>query len=220
MSGGGAGESQQAGRGRPTNIPVVGGCLRQIRLFVILFIIAFAATAACALFIPITFQSIVNTIRNAGYQTYVLILETRGFEALRVVTYDVDVTAIGSVQRDMGVLGLAFGEGATVEGTVRVALGADLKNKQFGVLSCEVDTASVRTTIGRAPFAGSAFDSEQIEQEAYQVFKTSAATQAIQKYWNEARLRLENQFATWALGLEIPSAPTLTTCPIFTTNTP
>jgi hypothetical protein len=212
-------ESQQPERRRSMNIPVVSGCLRQVRLMLILFVIAFAVTAACALLIPATFQSVINTIRNAGLQTYILILETRGSEALRVITYDVDVTAVGSVNRDLGILGLAFGEGATVQGTVRVSLGADLKNNRFGILSCEVDTASVRTTVGRAPLAGSAFDPEKIEQEAYQLFKASAAQQAIEKFWPEARTRLEAQFTSWALGLEVPNAPNLTTCPTFTAPT-
>ncbi|MBX3066742.1 MAG: hypothetical protein KF726_27425 [Anaerolineae bacterium] len=208
-------QSDETPKRRSVNIPVVSGCWRQVRLLLILFAVAFGASAACALLIPSAFQSVVNTLRNAGYQTYVLILETRGSEALKVITYEVEVTAVGSVQRDLGLLGLAFGEGATVEGKVRVALGADLKSKQFGILSCEVDTDSVRTTVGRAPLAGSAYDPEKIEQEAYQLFKGTAAKQAIDKYWGEARTRLQGQFTTWALGLEVPAAPTMTTCPLF-----
>jgi hypothetical protein len=193
--------------------PIIGGLIRHLRLMLILFAIAFGLIAGCAIFVPLTFQNVINVLRNAGYDVYVRVLSVRGEEALKVISFDVDVTAIGSVQRDLGVLGLAFGEGATVEGTVRVSLGADLKRKQFGVLSCDVDTKSIRTTVGRAPLAGAAFDTEKIEQQAYQVFKESAAQQAIEKYWGDAKVGLERQFSIWALGVEVPKTPTLAACP-------
>lgn len=199
-----------------SDLPLIGGFVRQFRLMLILLVIAFGSMAACALFAPLAFQNMISSIRNAGYDTYVLILGTRGEEALKVITYDVDVTAVGNVQREMGALGLVFGEGATVQGTVRVSLGADLKNKQFGVLSCDVDTSTIRTSVGRAPLAGSAFDSEQIEQQAYTAFKESAAKQAIDQYWGTAKARLDQQFTTWALGLDVPRVPTLVVCPTLT----
>ena len=203
----------QARRRGLSDVPIIGGFVRQFRLLLILLVLAFGSTAACALFAPLAFQNVINTIRNSGYDTYVLILGIRGEAALKVITYDVDVTAIGNVQREMGALGLIFGEGASVRGTVRVSLGADLKNKQFGVLSCDVDTSTIRTSVGRAPLAGQAFDSEQIEQQAYTAFKESAAKQAIEQYWVTAKAGLDKQFTTWALGLEVPRVPTLVTCP-------
>jgi hypothetical protein len=196
-----------------SDLPIIGGFFRQLRLILILLVVIFGSAAACAIFAPLAFQNVINIIRNSGYDVYVQILGTRGEEALKVITYDVDVTAIGNVNRDMGALGLVFGEGATVQGTVRVSLGADLKNKRFGVLSCDVDTSTIRTSVGRAPLAGRAFDSEQIEQQAYTAFKESAAKQAIDKYWATAKAGLDKQFTTWALGLEVPRVPTLTACP-------
>lgn len=200
---------------------IIGGLIRHIRFISILLVVIFGSTAACAIFAPLAFRSVIDTIRNAGYNSYVLILGTRGQEALKVITYDVDVTAVGIVKRQMGgLLELAFGEGATVEGVVRVSLGADLKEKGFGVLGCDVDTSTIRTKVGRAPLAGTAFDQEKIEQQAYQVFKEEAAKVALQKHWTEAKRGLEAQFTTWALGLEVPNTPTLTVCPTFTPPAP
>jgi hypothetical protein len=212
-------QDEREGRDAPKrglgDLPIIGGLFRQVRLIVILLVVAFGGTAACAIFAPPAFRSVIDFVRNTGFQGYVLILGTQGREALKVVTYEVDVTGIGRVERQMGPLGLIFGENATVEGQMRVSLGADLQERKFGVLSCEVDTSSIRTTVGRRPLAGTAFDPEQIEQQAYTMFKETAAQQAISKYWPEAKRRLEAQFTTWALGLEVPTVPTLSACPVF-----
>jgi hypothetical protein len=190
------------------------GCLRrQVMILLITSAVAFGACAACALFSPIAFQSLINVARGAGLKTYTLVLQVTGNPALKLTTWESDVTAIGRVQRDMGLLSLAYGQGAEVMGTVRIALGADLKNNQFGILSCDIDTNTVRTSSGSAPLAGTAFDLEQIEQEAYRLFKLQAAEQSLKAYWPETRRRLKDQFASWALGLDIPEQPTLTECP-------
>ncbi len=187
---------------------------RQLAFALVAFALAFGSCAACALLAPISFQAVINSVRSAGLQAYALVLSITGNPALKLVTYEADVSARGQVQRAMGVLGLLYGEGAVVEGTVRVALGADLKNNGFGVLSCDIDTSTIRSSVGRAPLAGTAFDSEAIKQEAFAMFEAVSTTQALDKYWPEARRRLQNQFAVWALGLEIPERPTLIQCPL------
>jgi hypothetical protein len=193
------------------------GCfVGQIRLLSILVVVILASGAACALFLPATFQSFMSTIRNAGLNTYVTVLGSRGREALKVITYDSDVTAIGKVSRDLNPLvNLFYGEAASAEGTVRVSLGADLLDRKFGIISCDIDTDKVRTTVNRALFSGTAFDTERIEQAAFNALKQAAADESLKRYWMEARRRLEGQFTTWALGLEIPTQPTLTSCPVI-----
>jgi hypothetical protein len=190
---------------------------RQIRLVVVLFVISFGACAACGIFAPWAFEQIINTVRNAGLKTYVFIASITGNPALKIVTYEATVTGFGIVNRDMGILGLLYGQGAKVEGAVKIALGADLKNEQFGILSCEVDTDSIRMQSGSAPLAPTAFDVEQIEREAYKVFKEEAARQAIEKYWGDARRGLQSQFASWALGLNVPEVPDQHICPDIST---
>lgn len=185
----------------------------RLTLILLIGVLVFVGFGACAIFAPLTFQSVLHTVQSAGLKTYTLVLGITGNPTLKVVTYEADVTANASVTRDMGVFSLLYGEGAQVVGTVRVALGADLKNNLFGVLSCDVNTSTVRTTENRAPLSGTAFDSQQIKQEAYKVFEHEAAQQAIASYWPEARKRLQGQFTTWALGVAVPEQPTLPECP-------
>ena len=187
-----------------------GNCLFRA---IVIFLLVIGLMAACAFFVPQTFQSVINVIRSAGLSTYVWILGATGNPALKLTTYEVDVTATAAVSREMGILSLVYGEGAQVTGTVRIALGADLKNNAFGILSCDIDTNTIQTAEGRAPLSGSAFNSDEIKQAAYQAFKQEAANQAIGKFWSAARQRLKDQFASWALGLSVPDQPTLTSCP-------
>lgn len=186
---------------------------RQFRLIIILFVVSFGACGACALFAPTFFAQIVETARSAGLNVYTFVFSVTGNPSLKLITYEVTMTATVRVERDVGILGLLFGESATATGEIRVALGADLQTNQAGVLSCEINTDTLRTSTGRALFAGTAFDSEQIKQTAFRFFKDEAAKQAIEKHWAEARSRLEGQFASWALGLDAPAIPTLTRCP-------
>lgn len=185
-------------------------CLVRTFFVVVLGIII---SVACAVLIPQTFQTVIKIAQNAGLTTYVWVLGVTGNPALKLTTYEADVTATASVSRDMGMLSLFYGEGAQVTGTVRVALGADLKNNTFGILSCDIDTKTIQTSEGHAPLSGSAFNSDEIKQAAYQAFKQEAATQAIAKFWSAARRRLKDQFTSWALGLDVPEQPTLTECP-------
>lgn len=190
------------------------GCLeRTVRLFLFSVILPIAIIGSCAIFAPAFFNGLTQVVRGAGLNTYVQILRSQGSPALKVTSYEAQVTGIGRVNRDLGALSFLYGEGAEVTGTVRIALGVDIENRQFGILTCEVDTNSVRTTVGRAPFAGSAFDTERIEQEAYEVFKAEAARTAIEQYWAQAKARLDREFVTWGLGLDIPAVPNLTACP-------
>ncbi len=185
----------------------------RISMIVALVALIFAGSAACAIFAPFTFQQMIRAAQSAGLKTYTVVLSVTGNPALKVITYDADVTTQTTITRDMGILGLIYGENAQITGTTRVSLGADLKNGQFGVLSCDVDTQTLRTVESRAPLAGSAFDSQQIKQEAYLAFEQQAAQQAIVKYWPEARRRLQSQVTSWALGVTIPEQPTLAACP-------
>jgi hypothetical protein len=186
----------------------------QVRLVILVFVFAFGACAACGIFAPAAFQSVIDTVRNAGLRTYTFIIGITGNPALKVTAYEATVTGIGQVERDMPfLLRLAFGQGARVEGSVRVALGADLLNEQFGVLTCEIDYRTVKVGSGSAPLAGTAFDIEQIEREAYKALTNEAAKQSIEKYWPEARKVLLGRFEAWALGLKVPEQPTLTGCP-------
>ncbi len=185
----------------------------RITLVLVIAVLIFAGSAACAIFAPLTFQNMVKAAQSAGLKTYTIILGITGNPALKLTTYEADVTAQASISRDMGMLGILYGEGANIVGTVRVALGADLKNNLFGVLSCDIDARTVRTTENRAPLAGTAFDNQQIKQEAYKAFEHQAAQQAIATYWSEARKRLQNQVTSWALGVVVPEVPTLPECP-------
>lgn len=186
---------------------------RQLRVFMLSVLLPIAIIGSCALFAPTLFNGIIQTVRGTALNTYVNILRSQGNPALKVTAYEASVTGVGAVSRDMGALGFLYGEGAEVTGTVRIALGADIEKRQFGILTCEVDTNTIRTTVGRAPLAGSAFDSEKIEQEAYRAFREQSAKTAVEQYWAQAKQRLDQEFVTWGLGLEVPAVPTLITCP-------
>src|SRR5215510_11613506 len=107
-------------------------------LTIFVLALGIVTSAACAIIIPQTFQTVVKLAQSAGLTTYVWVLGATGNPALKVTTYEADVTATASVSRDMGVLSFIYGEGAQVTGTVRIALGADLKNNTFGILSCDI----------------------------------------------------------------------------------
>lgn len=188
----------------------------RIRLFLVLATVIFGSGAACALFAPLTFRAMIRTVQEAGLSAYTLVLGVTGNPTLKVVVYEVDVTANAAVRRDLGVLSLIYGEGAEVTGTVRVTLGGNLAQKTFGVLGCELDARTIRSKTGRAPLAGAAFDSEAIKQEALLALEGEATKIAIKDYWPEARGRLRSQFASWALGVEVPESPSLTQCPRIT----
>ena len=193
------------------------GCAGNCLLYTIaIAVLAVGLSAACAFFIPQTFQSVIKIAQGAGLSTYIWVLGATGNPALKVTTFEADVTATASVNRDMGPLSLIYGEGAQVTGTVRVALGADLKNNNFGVLSCDIDTNTIQTSEGHAPLAGTAFSSDDIKQAAYQAFEKEAASQAIEKFWPSARQRLKDQFTSWALGLVVPEQPNAIECPTIT----
>lgn len=188
----------------------IGNCFVSTLLIILLVLII---GAACAFFIPQTFQSVIKVAQGAGLSTYIWVLGATGSPALKVTTFEADVTATASVNRDMGALSLIYGEGAQVTGTVRVALGADLKNNYFGILSCDIDTNTIQTSEGHAPLAGTAFKSDDIKQAAYKAFEKEAASQAIEKFWPSARQRLKDQFTSWALGLVVPEQPNAIECP-------
>jgi hypothetical protein len=177
--------------------------------------LAFGITVACALVLPSTFEAVINSVRGATRLIYVRVLEVTGSPALKVTTYDVDVTAFTRVDRDMGLLGALFGEGAEVTGEVRIALGADLLKDRAGILSCEINTDTLQTYVSRAALAGTAFDQGEIEREAYRAFKDEAARIAVEQYWPEARRRLRENFVTWGLGFEVPEEPEQAVCPTF-----
>jgi hypothetical protein len=182
------------------------------------FTIVFAAVLACALFAPFTFNAMINSVRNAGMQVYVLVLGATPVPVLEIVPLKVTVTAIGRVQREMGAFSLLYGEGAEVQGSVTVSLGGDIEKNQFGILACDVDTSTIRTSVGRAPFAGTAFDSEQIEQEAYNVFKAEAARIALTDFWDDARRRWNDEVVSRGINVDIPEVPNLTQCPAAESN--
>ncbi|MCC7205851.1 MAG: DUF4230 domain-containing protein [Anaerolineae bacterium] len=177
--------------------------------------LAFGMTVACALALPSTFEAVINSVRNASRLIYVRVLEVTGSPALKVTTYDVNVTAYTRVDRDMGMLGALFGEGAEVTGDVRIGLGADLLRDRAGILSCEINTDTLQTYVSRAALAGTAFDQGEIEREAYRAFREEAARIAIEQYWPEARRRLRENFIAWGLGFEVPEAPEQAICPTF-----
>lgn len=186
---------------------------RQARLIIILFVVAFGAIAACAIFAPPTFRAIVDAIRQTGYRVYTEIIRVTGNPALKLIVYESDVTASAAIERDMGLLSMIWGEGAQAEGTLRISLGADLNAQQVGIIACELDTNTLKINSSRAPLAGTAFNENEIRQQALLLLKTISAQKAIELYWPEARRRLEGQFAVWGLGLKVPEAPTLNQCP-------
>jgi hypothetical protein len=178
-----------------------------------LFVIISSGCAACAIFAPTAFANTIRAVQAAGLKVYTIVLGATGNPALQLVTYQGHITASTTISRDMGLLSLLYGESAQITGTVTVAIGADLKNDQFGILSCDLDTNSIRTEEQRAPLSGTAFDPQAIKQAAYSAFEQQAAQQAIANYWDDAAKGLKAQFAAWALGLTIPQQPTLTDCP-------
>ncbi|MHB8625641.1 MAG: hypothetical protein ACYDBJ_04625 [Aggregatilineales bacterium] len=211
-------------RPKPADRPRrVGGLTRYLgnRVFALgaLFVIIFGGFAACALFAPTAFANTIRAAQSAGLKVYTIILGATGNPALQIVTYQGHITVDTTISRDMGLLSLLYGESANITGTITVALGADLKNGQFGILACDLDTNSIRTDEQRAPLAGTAFDPQAIKQAAYGAFEKQAAQQAIANYWGDAAKGLKAQFASWALGLTIPEQPTLTDCPANTAAT-
>ncbi len=186
---------------------------RQFRLVVIVLVLIFGVCGAIALFAPAFFDQLIKGAQSAGLNVYTLVLSVTGNPALKLTVYETVVSATVRVEREMGLLSLLYGESATATGEIRVALGADLQRNQVGVLSCEINTDTLRTATGRALFAGAAFDSEQIEQAAFRFFKEEAAKQAIEQHWAAARERLQTQFISRFLGFEVPERPTLTSCP-------
>lgn len=186
---------------------------RQFRLVLIILVLIFGLCGATALFAPAFFEQLVKSAQGAGLSVYTFVFSVTGNPALKLTVYETVVSATVRVERDMGILSLLYGESASATGEVRVALGADLQTNQVGVLSCEINTDSLRTATGRALFAGAAFDSEQIRQAALRFFKEAAARQAIEQHWIAARARLQEQFISRFLGFEVPERPTLTSCP-------
>src|ERR1700694_5345528 len=67
---------------------------------------------ACAIFAPYTFQQAIQAAQSAGLKTYTIVLGVTGNPTLKVSVYEADVTAQSTVTRDMGVLGLLYGENA------------------------------------------------------------------------------------------------------------
>jgi hypothetical protein len=192
----------------------VNAALAPFRMGCALLALGFGLTAGCALFVPIAFQSILDTVRNTTLRSYVRILEVQGSEALKVITYETTVTANAVVTREIpGLLAFAFSESAELRGTVRIALGADLQNNKTGLLYCEIDTDSLQLFVGRAPFAGAAFDPKAIERIAFDNFKGQASEIAIRDHWPLAKERLRDNFIAWGLGFEVPEIPSITQCP-------
>ncbi|MCS6869879.1 MAG: hypothetical protein RML95_03695 [Anaerolineae bacterium] len=186
---------------------------RQFRLVLILLVLTFGLCGATALFAPAFFEQLIKSAQSAGLSVYTFVFSVTGNPALKLIVYESVVSATVRVERDMGILSLLYGESATASGDVRVSLGADLQTNRVGVLSCEINTETLRTATGRALFAGAAFDSEQIKQAALRFFKEEAAKQALERYWSEVRERLRAQFISQFLGFEVPDQPTLTRCP-------
>jgi len=198
----------------------VKGCLapfififRQFRAILILIVVIVGLCMAASFAVPNFFNQLLQAARQAGYSVYTFVSQITGNPSLKLVTYEVVISAKVSVERDMGILALLYGERAEVTSEVRVALGADLQTRQTGVLSCEINTDTLRIEGRRALFAGAAFDPQQIRQAAFRFFKEEAARQALARHWTDARARLEEQFISRVLGFEVPEQPTLTTCP-------
>lgn len=191
----------------------VRAALRPFAMGCMALAIGFGACAACAMFLPSSFQVILDIVRSAAVRSYVFVTEVSGRPVLKVVVYEADVSAIAIVQRDMGALSVLWGEGAEIRGTMRVSIGADIVTKEFGILNCAVQTETIQEYIGRAPLAGTAFDASAIRQEAYKAFNDEATKIALEQFWAKAREDMKNRFELWAVGLEVPDEPTLTRCP-------
>ena len=209
---------EQPRRERRTN-PFVRMIVNRIFLLGVILVIIVGGFVSCALFAPTFFAQTIKAAQSAGLSVYTLVLGITGNSALQVITYTSEVTAQTTVSRDMGMLTLLYGESADISGTVHVSLGADLKNRQFGVLSCDLDVNTVRISEQHAPLAGSAFDPQKIKQVAYSALEKQAALLSIHNYWPQARLGLTGQFTSWALGVIVPETPTVTDCPSNTAAT-
>lgn len=195
------------------------GCLspfififRQFRAIFILIVVIFSLCMAASFAVPNFFNQLLQTARQAGYSVYTFVSQITGNPSLKVITYEVVLSARVAVERDMGFLALLYGERAEVTSEVRVALGADLQTRQVGVLSCEVNTETMRIDGRRALFAGTAFDPQQIRQAAFRFLKEEAARQSLARHWIDARERLKQHFIS-VLGFEVPEQPTLASCP-------
>lgn len=193
--------------------PIIRLIVNRLFLLGALLVIIIAGFGSCALFAPTFFAATIKAAQSAGLSVYTVVLGVTGNPALQVVTYDSKVSAQTTVSRDMGLLTLLYGESASITGSVHVLLGADLKKQGFGVLSCDLDVSTVRVNEQHAPLSGAAFDPQQIKQAAYEALEHQAAAQAIANYWPQARKGLTGQFTSWALGVVVPEAPTLTECP-------
>jgi hypothetical protein len=205
-------ENKPSRRERPVN-PFIRLIVNRLFMLGALIVVIVVGFGSCALFAPAFFAQTIKAAQSAGLSVYTVVLGITGNPALQVVSYESDVSAQTTVNRDMGVLTLLYGESANIVGTVHVSLGADLKNKQFGVLNCDLDVNTIRVSEQHAPLAGSAFDPQKIKQLAYVALEKQAALLAVQKYWPQARQGLTGQFASWALGVIVPEMPTLTDCP-------
>jgi len=201
-------------------VRTVKGCLspflfifRQFRAIVILIAVIFGLCMAASFAVPNFFNQMLSAAQQAGYSIYTFVAQITGNPSLKLITYEVVMSAKVNVERDMGILALLYGERAEVTSEVRVALGADLQTRQVGVLSCEINTDTMRIETRRALFAGTAFDPQQIKQAAFRFFKEEAARQALARHWTDARERLKAQFISQVLGFEVPEQPTLTSCP-------
>lgn len=209
-------------RPRPVN-PLVRYFGNKVGCAILVFALVFGGCGATALFAPAFFAQMTKIAQNAGLSVYTLVLGVTGNPALQLTTRRVTVNLVITADRDFGsfaILSAIYGESAKIEGTVYVNLGADLKNNKFGVLSCEVDYSTIRTSESRAPLAGTAKDQNDIKQKAYVAFSGEAARQAIEREWAAAKKDLDNQFVSWGLGVQAPTVPTLTNCPVNLQLTP
>lgn len=210
---------KQTERPRQVN-PLVRYFGNKIGCALLVFALIFGGCGATAIFLPEFFRQMTKIAQSAGLSVYTTVLGVTGNPALQLATRKAQVDLITTINRDMGIFSALYGESSTIQGTVFVTLGADLKNNKFGVLSCEVDYNSVRSNESRALFAGAAFDQNAIKQQAYIAFSKQAAEQALQKEWLTAKQALDGQFVSWGLGVQVPTEPTLRDCPVNLLNVP
>jgi hypothetical protein len=206
---------------RPRQVnPLVRYFGNKIGCALLLFVLIFGGCGGIAIFAPALFQQMTKIAQSAGLNVYTTVLGVTGNPTLQLATRKATVNLVTTINRDMGIFSALYGESSTIQGTVYVTLGADLKVGKFGVLSCEVDYNSVRSNESRALFAGAAFDQNLIKQQAYTAFSKQAAEQAIQKEWLTAKKDLDSQFISWGLGIQVPADPTLRDCPANLLNVP
>lgn len=206
-------------RARPVN-PLIRFVGNRLGCALLVLVLIFGGCGATALFLPDFFQRMITTVRQGGLSVYTLVLSVTGNPTLQVVTNKVTVSATTKITRDVGFFGLFFGESATLEGKLFVSLGADLKTGQFGVLACEVDPSTLRDSQNRSFLSGTAFDQNEIKQEAYTALSSEAAKSALAQFWPTAKKDLEGQFVSWGLGVKVPEVPTLQDCPANVKVTP